>query len=260
MNKLLKKEESALRTPYKMLLFTALIFPCLNILIVGSAMLVTHYFGAFYSYTAAGTALTLLYELLSSLFHILNYCLMTCTILTLGSVVFKKTAKSALLPALFAFLAGFAEILCSTVSLSVTVSAGVSDSTAALPSQLFPLILGGLTSLLPRAPLYGAVVLAYLVAKRRSADLRVICYEKTPFALTSLLIVALYTLSLFIDPITVALAPGEDVSLFSGYILPFLYPLIYGGFMGLTVLFFPTYLVRYYKRKPLFGKKKAGSR
>ena len=116
MNKLLKKEESALRTPYKMLLFTALVFPCLNILVVGSALLVTHYFGAFYSYTAAGTVLTLLYELLSSLFHIVNYCLMTCTILTLGSVVFKKSGKSALLPALFAFLAGFAEIVCSTVA------------------------------------------------------------------------------------------------------------------------------------------------
>lgn len=248
----------ALRTPYKMLLFTAFLLPCLNVLAVGSAMLITNYFGAFYSYTAGGTVLTLLYEILSSLFNVVGHCLMICSLMTLASYLFKKNAKDCILPALFAFCGGFAEIVCSTLTLTATVSLGISDSTAALPSQLIPLIIGSLASLLLRAPFFLLTILLFLIVKKKSADLRTVCYERTPFALSSLTVAGIYTLYLFIDPITVVLSPAEGGNLFSNYVLPFLYPLIYGGFMVLTVLLFPRYLTRYYKRVPVLFKKGSG--
>ena len=216
-----KEKFSAPRAPYKMLLLCAILLPCLNILTVGSAMLITNYFGAFYAYNAAGVILTLLSELLSSAFKIVNHCLLICTLMTLAA----------------------------------TVTLGVSDSTAALPNQLIPLILSKLVLLLLRGLLFAAVLLVFFLVKRKSSDLRIVCYENTPFAITCLCFVIFYTLVLFVDPITVALSPAEGGNLFSNYILPFLDPLIYGGFMLMTLLFFPRYLARYYKRMPLIKKK-----
>lgn len=250
-----KEKFSAPRAPYKMLLLCAILLPCLNILTVGSAMLITNYFGAFYAYNAAGVILTLLSELLSSAFKIVNHCLLICTLMTLASYLFKKDVKSTLLPTLFAFLAGFFEIACSSLTLAATVTLGVSDSTAALPNQLIPLILSKLVLLLLRGLLFAAVLLVFFLVKRKSSDLRIVCYENTPFAITCLCFVIFYTLVLFVDPITVALSPAEGGNLFSNYILPFLDPLIYGGFMLMTLLFFPRYLARYYKRMPLIKKK-----
>ncbi|MBQ8398951.1 MAG: hypothetical protein IJX08_03170 [Clostridia bacterium] len=247
------------RAPHKMLLFTALLIPCLNILLVGTLMLVTSYYGGFYFYSAAGTVLTLLYELLSSLFNIVKHCCLILSFMTIGSYILKKGFLSAL-PALGTAMAGGAAgVLCSVLSLSITVSLGISDSTASLVGTLPAYIITGILNLGLSLLLYLVVMAGYALLKKNSKDHRIFAGERTPFITFTLVVIGVYTLFLFIDPVTVALTPSKQGNFFNSYILPFFYPLLYGGFMFLSSLFFAGKLARYYKRLPFFRKKKGSA-
>ncbi len=248
------------RAPHKLLLFTALILPCINILIVGTLMLVTNYYGGFYFYSAAGTVLILLYELLSSLFNIVKHCCLILSFMTIGSYILKKGFLPAL-PALGTAMAGGAAgVLCSVLSLSLTVSLGISDSTASLAATLPAYIITGVLNLLLSLLFYLAVMAGYAMLKTKNSDHRLLASARTPFVTFTMILIGVYTLFLFVDPITIVLTPSEKGNFFNSYILPFLYPLLYGGFMLLGSLFFTGKLERYYRYLPLFRKKKGPHR
>ncbi|MBP3321266.1 MAG: hypothetical protein J6M12_02835 [Clostridia bacterium] len=265
MEKQLSKK-GTIPSPYKMLALTALLLPCLNVLIVGSLTLITEYLGLFYSYTVGGAVLTVISELLETLFNILKSCFFTCTLMTLGSYVFKKGILPALPAALAALVMGLFETLAASISLIFTFLLGLNDSTAALPNQLIPLIIGSVADLIPRAVLYFVAIALFFAVALMVKDRRTVSHERTPFLLTALGLVAAYTLLLLFNalsvvfdlsfvPFSFSLAPIENGNFINSYLLPFLYPIIYGGFMTLSALVFPRYLQRYYNKKPLFNFK-----
>ena len=242
------------RSPYTMLLLTALLLPCANNLLLGTLMLVTYYFGNFYAYTPGGTVLTVLYEIVSSLFAIIKHCSLIMTLMTIGSCVFRKGAAKGFLCALFAAAMSVGEVVASVLSLVLTVSLGISDSTLALPNQLL--------GLLPVSVLrIGSAFVICLLAAAVYLAAKFFSKKKTagasPFIVTTLVMVAVYTCYLYVDPITVVLTPAEGGNILNNYILPLVYPLLYGGFMVLTALKFPDVLSAYYANRFLStgGKK-----
>ena len=73
----------ALRSPYKLLLFTAFLLPALNTLLLGGGISMLRY--SDYSDTTL-----LLSEILSVIFNLLRYGLLTCTVMVLGFYAGKK--------------------------------------------------------------------------------------------------------------------------------------------------------------------------
>lgn len=254
-----KKLQKKGRSPYKMLLVSALFLPALNSLLLGTLMLVTFYFGNFYAYTVGGTILTVLYEITSSLFAIVKHCSLIMTLMTVGSSVFKKGALQGILAALFAAAMSFGEVFASMLALILTVSLGVSDSTLALPNQLLGLLPVSALRVGSALILCLLAVPFYLAAKafsKKSAASSQNGTEPSYFLPTTLIIVALYTCYLFIDPLTVVFTPAQGGNFLNNYILPLVYPIIYGGAMVLTCLKFSDILSAYYKYRFLVPKGK----
>ena len=253
------------RSPYRMLLLTALALPCANVLILGTLMMVTYYFGNFYAYTAGGTVLTVLYELVSSLYAIVRHCALIMTLMTVGSFIFKVGVRKGLLSALFAAGMSLFEVLANMLMLTFTVAIGVSDSTQALPNQLLLLLpVSGLrvleaivVCLLGVLVYFGAKTLSKKLSSKADAPKK--ATSGTYFMAVSLIIVGVYTLYLFIDPITVVLTPAQGGNFFNNYVLPLVYPLLYGGFMVLTAVLFSERLTAYYAGHFL-GRGKSGKK
>jgi hypothetical protein len=247
------------RSPYKMLLLTALVLPCANVLVLGTLMMVTYYFGNFYAYTAGGTVLTVLYEIISSLYAIIRHSALILTLMTVGSSIFRYGTKKGLLSALFAAGMSLFEVLANMLMLTFSVAIGVSDSTLALPNQLLLLLPVSALRVLEAIVVCLLAVPVYLLAKTLSQKAKA---EESPqkisrFMAVSFAIIGLYTAYLFIDPITVVLTPATGGNFFNNHILPLIYPLIYGGFMVLSAVLFSDALSSYYKYRILAprGKK-----
>ena len=89
----------ALRSPCKLLLFTAFLLPALNTLLLGGGI-------SMLRYSDYSDITLLLSEILSVIFSLLRYGLLTCTVMVLGFYAGKKGLKSAIRPLLAAWGGG----------------------------------------------------------------------------------------------------------------------------------------------------------
>lgn len=250
------------RSPYKMLLLTALIIPCVNSFFLGTLMFVTDYFGTYYGASVPGTVFTVLYEIISSLFAIIRHCALIMTFMTLGSCLFKHGVLKTLPGIGAASLMSIGEILAGILALLMTFVLGVNDSTLALSSQLIALlpILG--LRILSSVVIYLLALPLYLIAKKQGTASTKEKQRENPskkavgssFMLSTFVAIGIYTCYLFIDPITVVLTPASSGNFLNNYVLPLIYPVVYGGFMVLAAIKFSEKLSDYYNYRFLAPK------
>lgn len=240
--------------PLGVLLFSVLVVPGLADLFLGMPSRLSEFYGASYSYNGWGIALILLSEILDIVSTVISCAALTVTGMTVGFCALKKGFKGGIFPAAAAlggaFLAGVLRILEQTLLLAL----GISDTTASIGDQILPGLLTFGVSLLIQGILLCALLAVFAIVGKKTGGKGMLSKGKTAYMITVYIWIGLYTLAMLGDALRLALSRAEGESVFTGSVLPFAYPLIYGALMVVTALWFRTFLPEILSKKQERGK------
>ncbi len=228
----------ALRSPYKLLLFTAFLLPAINTLLVGSGISMLRY--SDYLNTTL-----LLSEILSVIFNLLRYGLLTCTVMVLGFYAGKKGVRSAVRPLLASWGGGAGVLGISFLVQTLMIFWGYTDSVQSYENQILPYV-----KILPFELLllllveFVAMMGIYIVCRIKGN--RKMLSAHSPYKISVLVFVLCYFLALEASQIPVILSANESESFLVNYILPFVYPVLYGAGMVASAVFFEGVLRKYF--------------
>lgn len=241
-----KKESlEILRSPYKLLLFTAFVLPALNTLILGGGMTLCAYYGLF------SDAVRLIYEILSVVYGAVRYTLVIFNVMLLGFVAMKNKFEKAFLPLFTAVLYGAATAIVSIAVYVLSLLLGLTDSTLknGLWAELKPYLPTLLWDLLILLGIYFVSTLVFAAVGAVKGRKQLLS-GFSPFFITTLCIIGVYTAVLLANQVFVVMANEESGRIFVRFVLPFLYQLIYGGAMVAgAYLFIPVLRKYFYKKK-----------
>ncbi len=220
----------------RLLLLWALIVPLLNDLILGVSSRLLKFYGGVYSYSVGGVLLTLLSEIFDVLYTVISCAALTGTVMTVGFCAAKKGIGGGIVPALFSLLCALLSDVLRIAEQTLLLALGVSDSTVPVSEQILPGIATFLVSFLLQWILLFLLFAIFAAVGKKSGRNGLLLSEKTAYMVTVYIFIGVYTLLMLADAVPLALAYTENENLFTGVILPFVYPLIYGILMLLTAL------------------------
>lgn len=228
----------ALRSPCKLLLFTAFLLPALNTLLLGGGI-------SMLRYSDYSDITLLLSEILSVIFSLLRYGLLTCTVMVLGFYAGKKGLKSAIRPLLGAWGGGAGVFGVSFLVQTLMIFFGYTDSVQSYKDQILPYV-----KMLPFE-----LLLLLLVELAATVGIFLVCRIKgnrgmlstrSPYKAAVLVFILCYFLALEASQIPVILAGSASGSFLVNYILPFVYPVLYGAGMVASAVYFEGILRKYF--------------
>lgn len=238
------RADADIRSPYKLLFFTAFAAPALNNLIFGWGMLWFSFQSMNHPELATASAVC------GVIYRVLRSAALGCTIITLGYHAAKGGFRKTILPTVFCAGAAMGATAVSVLIFAIMLACGMTDASSYTPfaDRFWPYV--GAAAL-DVAVLFAIEALCALffsltpTVKTRRETLHL----RSPFMITAYVLFAIYTFFTMSEPISAVKSYDGSGSFFVSCILPFLATAAYGLVMLLSAILFRAVLRRYFGRE-----------